>query len=161
MPISERTGEPVANRPSLAEVQRLVGEGVLGVLPDRVHEVDGRLVAAFRPDTQVIRVAAEAESLSVELMAPDEAELAMYTQYAADWVLPALVCAGMSVPCQILATLLAARIESFRRRSEEPPMVLFREVIEEDGKLTERELRGPADEIEAFLRARIESGDGS
>jgi hypothetical protein len=159
--ISELVQAPTENNLSVEEVHCFEHAGVLGLIPDRVYKVDGQLVASFRPDAQAIRVAAQAAGITVEMVAPDGAEFAMRSQYAVDWVLPVLAGATAGVPCQILATLIAARIEGCMRRSEKPPEVAFREVIVEDGKVQERELRGPAREVEQLLRKRAESGDDS
>jgi hypothetical protein len=159
--IAEQVRDLAANSISAEEVRDLERAGVLGLLPDRVHEVDGQIVAAFRPDAQAIRVAVEAAGMTVEMVAPDGAELAMHSQYMAVWVLPLLASGALSVPCAVLANLITARIAAAKRRSEEPPEVVFRETIIEDGKVQERELRGPAREIEQMLRKRVESGEGA
>jgi hypothetical protein len=154
--ISELVKESGALEVSVDKLRDLAQSGVLGLLPDRVYEVDGQLVAAFRPDAQAIRVAAQTAGVSVEMVAPEGAELAMRSQYMAVWVLPVLAGALVGVPCQVLATLIAARLEAGKRRSEAPPEVVLREIFDEDGKVRERELRGPAQEIEQLLRERAE-----
>lgn len=161
MPIAEQVKTLAADSITVDDVRGLERAGVLGLLPDRVHEVDGQIVASFRPDAQAIRVAVEAAGTTVEMVAPEGAELAMHSQYMAVLVLPLLVGAALSVPCGVLANLISARIEGAKRRADEPPEVVFREAIIEDGKVQERELRGPAREIEQMLRRRVESGEGS
>src|SRR4051794_5452648 len=86
--VIERLIDPPEHWPSADALRAAASEDSFVLLPDDLRRVDGTLTAFFRTDAQALRVRAAAAGLRPLLLKPDEAQVAGYTEYAADWVLP-------------------------------------------------------------------------
>jgi hypothetical protein len=165
MDVSERYLEPKPEWPSAAELAELDGEGKLVLLPDQVDDdLQGELIAGFRPDAQELRVNAQEAGLEVTLYAPPGARLGVYEEHAADWVLPVLVNFDVSLIASIVGNLISARLEAWRaERGEaaEVPVLRYRELEIEGDRTRLREIEGPANQVRDLLRERDEQpGEG-
>jgi hypothetical protein len=140
--------------PTVAELEQVATDGTVIMLPDRLENDADRLVAAFRLDAQGLRVAAKEAGLVPILLAPPGAELAMYTENAADWILPVIVAFVLAVPGQIGATLAADWIEGQIPQHPTAQTVLYREAVVEHGTLRLYEVEGAPGEVVRLLRAR-------
>lgn len=126
--------------------------------PDRVDNDGDDLVAAFRPDAQALRILAAERGIPVTVVTPDDAKVGIYTEHAADWVLPVV-----SIPTSVVATLIADylryRLHGWRAGSSErrSPVVRYREVERSaDGSSRVRQIEGPAEDVMAWLDEKVE-----
>jgi hypothetical protein len=158
MGIVERTLDAPEHWPTMEELERVATDGTVIMLPDRLEETDGQLVAAFRLDAQGMRVAATEAGLTPILYAPAGAELAMYTENAADWVLPVIVAAVLAFPGQIGATLAADWIEAQMHQQPTAQTVIYREAIVQQGSLKLYEIEGAPGDVTQLLRSRGQKG---
>lgn len=148
MTIRERELDAVEGWPTGDELIELAGAADVVMLPDRI--ADGN-VAAFREEAQGLRVDARARGLTVDLWAPEGAEMAAYREDFAHIVLPFL----LMVPLPIAIGLITNRIQRWideRGGSQPLPMLVYRDVRVVDGDVRVRELQGPADAVVAALR---------
>jgi hypothetical protein len=124
------------------------------ILPDRVVEQDGKAFAAFRPETQALRVLFQDAGFKVKLLAPEGAKRGGYEEHDDSWVLPVVLTAA-GLPIGILSSLVADWIKS-KARSKDSPRVLYRhatiETAEADIDLVE--ISGTAEEIAQLLASR-------
>jgi hypothetical protein len=132
--------------------------GGLTLFPDRIEAHDDVVVASYRPDAQALRVVAEQLGLKVTVVAPKGAKKGIYTEHAADWVLPLI-----EIPDAVVAAFIVAyldhRLKGWRAGSSarRAPVVRYREVERSaDGATQEREIEGPAEDVMAWLRENRE-----
>lgn len=151
MSLSERLSDPPEHWPSASALRQAAAEGTFVLLPDDVRDVDGTLTAFFRTDAQALRVRAATAGLRPILLTPEGAEVAGYSEYAADWVLPVVLTAVLSIPAGVVADVIH---DSIANKSGPPPSVRYREAVVDGDKVRLREVEGPADEIERLLRDR-------
>jgi len=157
MPLEERA---IPLSPELREIasDNESSDGI-AVLPESVTEIDGNLVAGFRPDMQAIGVLAAEAGVAVELLLPDGAEPGLYSEHDADWVLPLFLELSNGVTAGLIANYLQRLYDEWRGRNSGMPTVRHREVISApDGTEVVRELEGPAPEIIEWLRDRERDG---
>lgn len=143
----------------LADVAQLVtlrARGGLVLLPDTVSVVNDRVIAGFGPDAQALRVAAREVGMSVELLTPPGAQPGVYSEKAADWVLPVVLSVPGTLVAQLVANELQRRIDRYRGgRTCQIPTARYREVvIDERERVQMREIEGPADDVVDWLRER-------
>ena len=119
MAVKENSLQALPFWPSAGELSAR-GERIV-ILPSRLEELDGELIAAFRPDAQELRVNAAAEGVEVELYAPEGARRGVHQEHAADWILPILVGFPVGLATNLLANLIQARIDAWRERGAQPP----------------------------------------
>src|SRR4051794_9799060 len=103
MGLTERLSAPPDHWPPASALRQAATEGTLVILPEDVRTVDGTMTAFFRTDAQTLRVRASTAGLEPILLAPNGAELAGYSEYAADWVLPVIVAAALTIPANVVA----------------------------------------------------------
>lgn len=151
MAVKETYSEPAASWPNAAELAER-GERVV-ILPARVEETGGELIAAFRPDAQALRVNATAEGIDVELYTPTGARRGVYQEHAADWVLPVLMSVPVNLATGLLVNLIQARIDAWRARGAPAPEPEVRCGLAEieDGAVRVHDLEGPAKEVRDIL----------
>ena len=155
MPISERKVSPVVGWPDPDELIRRASSGGVVLLPDEITELDGKTVASFREAAQALRVSGSAAGTPVEFAAPHGARLGVYRERAAEWVLPFVLSIPAGVASGLIVNELQRMIDSVRGAGTTvTPTVWFREVVIEDGRVSVRELAGPADEVRSLLAAR-------
>src|SRR4051794_32654358 len=107
MPVRRR----VRAAPDHLEFAELIDRdpSTLVFLPDAISPVDGEMVAAFRERAQALKVGAKNAGVTVEFMAPAGVRVGVYSEHAADWVLPLI----LGVPGATVATLLATQIQGW------------------------------------------------
>lgn len=154
MPLQESVRDTPNHWPVTEEIEAAAAAGGLIILPDRIDTAGERRVAAFRGDAQELRVRAKQKGLEAQLLAPADAELAVYSEHAADWVLPVVVSAVLAVPSALVADMLHDRIADAGEAKITMPEVRYREAYVEDGQMRLREIEGPADELLQLLRQR-------
>jgi hypothetical protein len=154
--VSERVVDPPDHWPTAVDIGRVVASGAVALLPDRVDERDGRLLASFRPEAQALRVRTKSVGLDAILLMPPGAEAVVYSEYTADWILPVLIAAALTVPANLAADLIHDRIGPESQKGVTLPTVRYREAIIEHGRVRVYEAEGPANEVERLLRARVE-----
>ena len=157
MAIAEIVYDAPDDWPPIADLRAAIAGGCLAILPEQLSRADDGSIAAFRRETQTVRVYAKQAGVNPVLIHPEGAEVVSYQEHAADWVLPALAAAALVIPSNIAADLITNEIIG------DPPhsavaTVRFQEVIIEDGRMRVRSLEGPADELVTVLRARVKSG---
>jgi hypothetical protein len=126
--------------------------------PDRVETHGGDLIAAYRPDAQALRILAAKRGVTVVIAGPEDAKKAIYSEHAADWVLP-LIDIPTGVVAALMADYLKARLKAWKEGSQErrSPLVRYREVDRSpDGQSQVREIEGPAEDVMAWLRENRE-----
>ena len=125
------------------------------ILPDRVVERDGKVLAAFRPETQALRVLFRDAGYEVKLPAPEDATRGRYEEHDDSWVLPIILTAA-GLPIGIVSALVVDWIKS-KIGSKESPRVLYRHATIEtaDADIEILEISGTVDDIAQLL----ESGD--
>lgn len=132
-----------------------ISEGLI-IYPDRI-EVDGdNRVVAFRPDAQALRVVVAEQGVPVVVVAPDDATKGIYTEHAADWVLP-LIELPTGVVSGLIAEYLLARLRGWRAGSSDrpSPVVRYREIERSpDGSSRVRQIEGPAEDVIAWLEKK-------
>lgn len=151
--------------PATSELGASVAPDRLVLLPDQVVERDGEAIAGFRSDAQALRVRATEAGLDVQLVLPDGAKPGIYSEHAADWVLPLI----LSVPGGVITTLVANELQRLldawreRRGASAQPTTCYRELVlsadGSDAKIVE--IEGPAEEVVQLLRekAALPRGD--
>ena len=129
------------------------------ILPDRVVEQDGKVFAAFRPETQALRVLFQDAGYKVTLPAPKGAKRGGYEEHDASWVLPVVLTAA-GLPIGIISSLVADWIKS-KTRSKDSPQVLYRHVTMEtaEADIELVEISGTADEIAQLLGSRDDASE--
>jgi hypothetical protein len=152
--LTERLTDPPEHWPSADVLRKATTEGSFVLLPDDVRDVDGTLTAFFRTDAQALRVRASNAGLKPVLLAPDGAEVAGYSEYAADWVLPVVVTAALSIPSAVVADVIHDGIANKPESGGAAPTVRYREAVVDGDRVRVREIEGPADEVERLLRER-------
>jgi hypothetical protein len=152
--LSDRTIDPPEHWPSAEELDRAATGDVLVILPEEIGNDDGTLTAFFRSDAQELRVRARQAGLTPLLLAPEGAEVAAYSEFTADWVLPVVVAAGLAIPTGVVTALVHDRIDTPSHEHVAPPIVRYREAVIDHGRVRLREIEGPADEVERLLRER-------
>jgi hypothetical protein len=134
-----------------AEMQGLV------LFPDEISVVGGEEVGGFRPEAQALRVEAMREGIEVELALPDGVRPGIYSEHAADWVLPVVLEIPNSIVAGLIATHLQRRLDAWRSsRSSNVPTVRYRDLERQtaEGATTRiREIEGPAPEVIEWLRS--------
>ena len=163
MAVTEELLDPPDHWPSADEIASAAASNELVLLPDRLTERDGVVAAAFRGEAQALRVRAQASGHSVLLLAPEGAELAVYSEHAADWVLPVVVAAALAIPGNLVADLLHDAVREARTQQTSLPVVKVREAVVTEDRVKLREIEGPADEVAKFLEERrpADSSGGS
>lgn len=161
--MSERVLDPPEHWPTAEELNRAVSPDTLVILPEEVAEVDGTLTAFFATEAQALRVKAKEAGLEPLLLAPPGAAVAGHSEYAADWILPAVVTAALAFPsglaANVAADLIHDRMAGAASPTSVPAIVCYQEArIEADGRMQLHRTEGPAEELEKFLR---ESGIGA
>jgi hypothetical protein len=158
MAVKQGYGQVDENWPTAAELSGRFGDGKIAVLPDRVEESGEEVIAAFRRDTQELRVSGQEAGLEVELVSPAGARLGIYEEHAADWILPTIASFPLSIAGTLVANMLQARIDTRKAGGEEQAMPVVRyQEVEIDGERTRlREIEGPADEVRDLLRQRAD-----
>lgn len=139
------------------QVEARLGTEGLWFFPDSLASVDGETVAGFRPETQPLRVAAQAHGVNVELVVPDGAKAGQYTEHAADWVLPLVLSIPAQVSADLFVSYLRARLQGWRDAGESrTPTVRYRELFIDGGtgSVRQREIEGPADGVLEWLEIR-------
>jgi len=156
MAIAETLYDAPDDWPPVAEVRGAIDGGRVAILPEQLSRVGDGLIAAFRRETQAVRVYAKLAGVDPVLLHPDGAEVVSYQEHAADWVLPALAAAALVIPSNIAADLITHEIIGDPPQAA-PPTVRFQQVVIDDGRMRVRSLEGPADELVTFLRTRTET----
>jgi hypothetical protein len=151
---TERIVDAPDHWPVAEELERRASGDVLVILPEEVGEVDGKLTAFFRPEAQALRAKAMQAGLTPLMLAPEGAEVAGYSEFAADWVLPVIVAASLAIPAQIVADVLVDRIAEAGHGPGAPLIVRYREAVTDQKRVCVREIEGPAQEVERLLRER-------
>lgn len=159
MSVAERLVDPPRHWPSAETLLREVAGGALLILPEEIAEPRGTLTAFFRVDAQELRVRAEEAGMDARLLAPGGADLAGFSEFAADWVLPVLVASVLTVPSTVAAEMIYDHINKSRGEAASR-VVLYREAVISDGRVRLRELEGPAEEVARLLRERSVEGAG-
>lgn len=140
------------------ELKRAVAEDTLVVLPDRVSVVSGEIVAAFREDAQALRVRGHEQGLRVELLAPEGARLGVYSEHAAEWVLPIVIFLagqGASIISNLIANVIQRHLDRWRESGQEQmPTLRYREAIFAPERIEVREIDGPPEDVLTWLRER-------
>jgi hypothetical protein len=156
MTVRETLHEMPEHTMDVAQLVTLRDGGGLVLLPDNVSVVNDRLIAGFRPDAQALRVAAREAGVPVELVTPPGAQPGVYSEKAADWVLPVVLAVPGTVVAQLVANELQRRIDRYRHgRAGQMPTARYREVvIDERERVQMREIEGPADDVFDWLRER-------
>ena len=165
MPTSRAEYPVSADLPAAAELAGLVAPNRLVLLPDQIVERDGQLIAGFRSDAQALRVRAGEAGIDVELVLPGGATPGIYSEHAADWVLPLILGVPGSAVGTLIANELQRRINAWRehRGSSAQPTTRYRELVlsadGSDAKIVE--IEGPAEEVVQVLRekAALPAGD--
>jgi hypothetical protein len=152
MTVTERLIDPPAHWPDTDALRAAASEDSFVLLPDDLRRVDGKLTAFFRTDAQALRVRAAAAGLRPVLLKPDDAQVAGYSEYAADWVLPVIVAAALTVPMNVLADVIHDEISN--KPNTTATIVRYREVVLDGDRAQLREIEGPAADIERLLRER-------
>lgn len=149
--VTERYREPPPGWPSAADLtSRSRGVGVF-LLPEDVRDLGQEgLVAPFRVQAQELRVLAQESGLRAELVVPEGARPTVYSEHAADWVLPVV----FSVPATVAANLVSQWIWSrllTRHDESSMPTLRYREAQLDGDRIRVREIDGPADAVRAIL----------
>jgi hypothetical protein len=155
LPVSEQTSPVPAFWPSATDLAARADGGGLVFLPDDVREVDGQLTASFRESAQNPRLRAQSNDIPVEFVTPPDAQLGMYRERAAAWVLPWILSVPSGVVIGLIVNELQRAIDRARSAKQAIPSVRFREVIIENGRTTARELSGSAEELRDLLASRL------
>jgi hypothetical protein len=154
MSVTERLAAAPQGWPSAGELAELGDEGHLVLLPDRLDDTDEGLLASFRDDAQVFRVAARQQGLRVTILMPDGAKPAVYREHAADWVLAAVVAVPGGAISMLIGNEIQRRLDKWRGEgSTEIPNLIYREAVRVGDEVRMRELIGPADEVADLLRS--------
>jgi hypothetical protein len=155
MAVQERFVQAPAGWPPAEELARLAEQGGLVLLPDEVaQQPDGRILAAFREEAQAMRLQAQQDGVPVTLIKPQDADLAVYREDAAELVLPIILFAA-GIP----ATLITNRIQRWldeRRAAGGSRRIRYREAHVADSEIRVRELEGPAEDVVEMLRENWE-----
>lgn len=149
--IRQREVGAVDGWPTGVELIELARSADVVMLPDRVADGNDGRVAAFREEAQGFRVDVRALGLTVDLWAPDGAEVAAYREDFAPIVLPFL----LMVPLPIAINLVSNRIQRWldeKGESQQQPTLIYRDVHVVDGSVRVREIQGPADAVVEALR---------
>jgi hypothetical protein len=152
-----KTVHPAPQHLDAAELVRRRREGALVLLSDTLAPVRGQTVAAFREEAQPLRVRARQEGVPVDVVVPEGAQLGLYSEHAAEWVLPLI----LEVPAGAVAQLIASEIERWidewrQQGRSRTPTLRYREVIVDEAthRTLVRELEGPADEVADWIARR-------
>ena len=133
------------------EIQGLV------LFPDEISVVGGEEVAGFRPEAQALRVEAMREGVEVELAVPGGVRPGIYSEHAADWVLPLVLEVPNSIVAGLIANYLQRRFDAWRlSRGSHVPTARYRDLEHQtaEGTTTRiREIEGPAPEVIEWLRS--------
>lgn len=155
MALDERRVTAAGHLTELA-AERTEMQGLV-LLPDEISIVGGEEVAGFRPEAQALRVEAMQEGVEVELALPDGVRPGIYSEHAADWVLPLVLEAPNSIVAGLIANYLQRRLDARRSsRSSEVPTVRYRDLERQtaEGTTTRiREIEGPVPEVIEWLRS--------
>lgn len=157
MSITERSVDAPDHWPAPEALERAAERDVIVILPEQVDDPDGILTAFFRADAQELRVRAAEAGFGAVLLAPDGAELAGFSELAADWVLPVVLSAALTIPSTVVADMIYDHIANGGPDAA-AHVVRYREAVVEQGKVKVREFEGPADEIARLLSARRQDG---
>jgi hypothetical protein len=131
--------------------------GALVLLADTVSPVDGQMVAGFRQGARALRVRANQEGVPVEVVVPDGARPGLYSEHAADWVLPLVLGVPTATVAQLIANEIQRWIDEWREQGRaRMPTLRYREVLvnEATQQTSVRELEGPADEVADWIARR-------
>ena len=149
--VSDTYAEPPATWPDAPELLARANSGVLLLLPEQTQVEDNTTIAPFRSYAQDLRVLAREQGHSAELVVPEGARPTIYSEHAADWVLPVV----FSVPATVAANLIAEWIDRRLRgrgRDEATPVARYREARIVGNQFKVREIEGPADKVRDMLR---------
>ena len=129
------------------------------ILPDRVVEQDGKTFAAFRPETQALRVLLRDAGFNVKLPAPEGAIKGGYEEHDDSWILPVILTAA-GLPISIVGSLVVEWIKS-KTSSKESPQILYRQATIEtsEAEIELLEISGTADEIAQLLGSRDDTSE--
>ncbi len=149
--VSDTYADPPATWPDARELLARANSGVLLLLPEQAQVENNTTIAPFRSYAQDLRVLAREQGHRAELVVPDGAQPAVYSEHAAEWVLPVV----FSVPATVAANLIAVWIDRRLRgrgRGEATPIVRYREARIVRDQFKVREIEGPADKVRDMLR---------
>jgi len=149
--VIERFVAPPRGWPTATELTERAASADLLILPEDARDRAGSKVAPFRRYAQDLRVVARESGLRAELVVPDGTQVAVYSEHAAEWVLPVMFGVPASVVATLVANWLQARLDS-RRRGAPMPTVLYREAELAGDQVRVREVEGPADAVIAMLK---------
>jgi hypothetical protein len=148
--VTERYVEPPKGWPNADELAERARRALL-LLPEETRDGPDGIVAPFRADAQELRVVAREHGLQAELVIPDGAQTAVYSERAADWVLPFILSLPTGIALNLVSNWIQARLDA--RKSGEPmPTLRYRQAELTEGQARVRELEGPADAVVALLR---------
>jgi hypothetical protein len=148
--LTERYVDPPSGWPAAEELaERAAGVDLL-LLPEEIRESERGNIAPFRADAQELRVVARENGLQAELVIPAEAQPAVYSEHAAEWVLPVILSLPAGVAVNLISTWIQGRLDK-RKRGEPMPTLRYRQAELIDGQIRVRELEGHADAVIAVL----------
>src|SRR3954453_22209281 len=87
--------------------------------------------AAFRADAQLLRVAGDSIDVEVALASPEGAERTIYSEHAADWILPIVMELSKGVAAELIASAIVRRLKGLRR-GDRMPIVRASELVWRD-----------------------------
>lgn len=158
--VSERFVDPPRGWPTATELTERAASADLLILPEDTRDRAGSKVAPFRAYAQELRVVARESGMQAELVVPDRTQVAVYSEHAAEWVLPVVFGVPASVAATLVANWIQARLNSRRRRAP-MPRVRYRQAELAGDQVRVREIEGPADAVIAVLQNEQRQSGGT
>lgn len=126
----------------------------LAFLPERLDQVSGQRVAAFRPTAHELRVVLRNGGLDPALIVPDGYRKGSWQEHSDTWVLPVILTAA-TVPVTVLANLMTTWLQSKFGGGDDRATLVYREIeIRPDGHKRFIEVRGKPSVVIRALEER-------
>lgn len=152
--------DPLRGWPTAAELAERGASADLLILPEETRDREGATVAPFRAYAQELRVVAREGGMRAELVVPEGSQVAVYSEHAAEWVLPVVFGVPASVVASLVANWIQARLDS-RRRGAPMPTVRYCQAELAGDQVRVREVEGPADAVIAVLQSEQRQSEGA